>query len=261
MVMPSPLLTQPPLIGLTSRIDRTRPEPYIVLRAGYTDAIRKAGGIPWVLPVLPEDQYPEWMECLDALILTGGEDVNPLLFGQQPQAKLGRVDTDRDLFELSLARQWLRTGKPLFAVCRGIQLLQIAAGGVVLQDIATAIPQAIRHEQKGLRRDPAHTVEILPDTTLSLLLDMTGSLEVNSIHHQAVESPAKGFRVAARACDGVIEAIEAEDNRLVLGVQWHPEEMESPVQQQLFQAFVKAVSLHRNNRAAPAHREEELQLA
>lgn len=260
MVMPSSLLSQAPLVGLTSRIDRTKTDSRIVLRTGYTDSICAAGGIPWILPVLPEDQYPEWLELLDALILTGGEDVNPLLFGQQPQSKLGRVDTERDYFELSLARQWLRTGKPLLAICRGIQLLQIAAGGVILQDIASAVPQAIRHEQKGNRRDPAHTLDVLPNSTLASLLGMAGTLEVNSIHHQAVDKPAPGFRVAARACDGIIEAIEAEDNRLVLGVQWHPEEMRAPIQQRLFKQFVQTVSLHREGSKRPDHQREELQL-
>lgn len=226
-----------PLIGLTSRI-KYEPSAHAVLRMPYINVINRAGGMPVVLPPVAAGDYPEWINALDGLLVTGGEDVNPVLFGQDPHRNLGRVDSYRDHYELALVRQWLETGKPLLAICRGIQLLQIAAGGSVIQDIGAHNPRAYRHEQKAPRSDPAHELVVVAGTTLSQWLEMDGTMVVNSIHHQAVAGPAPGFRVSARAGDGVVEAIEAEDGRPVLGVQWHPEEMNCPIQHRLFAGFI-----------------------
>jgi len=226
-----------PLIGLSGRIEKL-PAPQASVRTAYVEAVFQAGGLPVILPVQPTRSFPEWISALDGLILTGGEDVNPLFYGQQPQRGLGGLDSSRDEFELALTREWLQSGKPLLAICRGIQLLQVALGGQLIQDIPTENPKAYRHSQSAPRSDPAHEIEVEADSTLSQMLETGGRIQVNSIHHQAVRQPADGFRVTARSTDGVIEAIEAEDGRLVLGVQWHPEEMSCPFQKKLFENFV-----------------------
>lgn len=231
-----------PRIGITSRIQVLATSPHTVIRRPYIEAVFRAGGIPVILPILPgETHFPEWIGSLDALLLSGGEDINPLLFDQEPHPKLGRVDTVRDEWEIALTREWLDSGKPLMAVCRGIQTLQVAAGGTLIQDIHTCFPDAWRHEQRGLREDRAHTIEVFANTTLAQLLETKGSVEINSIHHQAVSTPAPGFRVSAKAGDGIIECIEADDGRCVFGVQWHPEEMTCPIQKRLFENFVRSV--------------------
>lgn len=229
-----------PRIGLTSRIEYT-PSVHNVLRKPYVDAVVQAGGIPVILPVIPEGDYSEWVDCLDALILTGGEDVNPLFYHQPPHQALGGIDTVRDEYEIALTRQWLVSGKPLLGICRGVQVLQVTSGGTLIQDIPSWYPEAYRHSQKARGSDPAHEVEVIRDSTLSQLLETSGNIRVNSNHHQAVDGPARGFRISAKSADGILEGIEAEDGRLVLGVQWHPEEMVCPIQKRLFENFIGRV--------------------
>ena len=243
-----------PLIGLSMRRDFENNR--FALGQNYSRAVARAGGIPLLLPpILAFEQIAALLESLDALVLSGGEDVNPVLFGQTPHPKLGRVDTTRDEFELELCRQWLQTGKPLLGICRGVQLLNIAAGGTLYQDIPSEQPEAMRHAQNSPRCDPAHFVEIEPHSTLSRFLGggecaSRHRILVNSIHHQSVKDAAAGFQVCATASDGIIEAIEAADGRPVLGAQWHPEDMAEmhPVQLQLFEAFVAAASTPAINR-------------
>jgi putative glutamine amidotransferase len=151
------------------------------------------------------------------------------------------VDSARDGFELALVGEWLQSGKPLLGICRGMQVLQVALGGELIQDIPTEHPDAYRHSHAGSRGDPVHEVEVLSGSTLARLLETDGVVRVNSIHHQAVARPVKGFRVTARSGDGVIEAIEAEDGRPVLGVQWHPEEMTCRSQKNLLGNFIGAI--------------------
>lgn len=226
-----------PLIGLTGRIEKL-PSPHASLRGAYVDAISEAGGLPLILPVLSGDSFEEWISSLDALVLTGGEDVNPLFYGEQPHRSLGGLDTARDEWELALARQWLAGGKPLLGICRGIQLLQVALGGRLIQDIHADNPKAFRHSQSAPRKDPAHEIEVTAGSTLAQLLETDGVIRVNSIHHQAVREVVAGFRVSARSRDGIIEAMEAADGRIVVGVQWHPEEMACRFQKKLFENFV-----------------------
>lgn len=226
-----------PLIGLTGRIEKS-PVPQASIRGAYVDAVVDAGGLPVILPVVSGHGFDEWVECLDALILTGGEDVNPLMYGEPPHRALGGIDTARDEFELGLVRAWLASGKPLLGICRGIQLLQVALGGKLIQDINSENTRAFRHSQSAPRRDPAHEVEVVPGSTLAQLLETDGVVQVNSIHHQAVREPVKGFHVSARSKDDIIEGIEATDGRIVLGVQWHPEEMSCRPQKKLFENFV-----------------------
>lgn len=225
-----------PLIGVSGRIEK-QPAPQASVRTAYVDAVFIGGGLPVILPVLPTRTMPEWVAALDGLVLTGGEDVNPLLYGQQPRRGLGLVDTARDEFELALTREWLQSGKPLLAICRGMQLLQVALGGGLIQDLPTENPDFYRHSQSGYRGDPSHEIQVEAGSTVAQLLETEGTVRVNSVHHQAVGEPVKGFRVTARSGDGVIEAMEAEDGRMVVGVQWHPEEMTCPIQRKLFENF------------------------
>ncbi|HWL52071.1 MAG TPA: gamma-glutamyl-gamma-aminobutyrate hydrolase family protein [Chthoniobacteraceae bacterium] len=225
-----------PLIGLTGRRDLNN--PHLMLRKAYLEAILRAGGVPVILPWVPEERIASLCDRLDGLVLTGGEDVNPLLYGQEPDPALGTVDTGRDAFELALTRHWLKLERPLLGICRGLQVLQVAVGGTLVQDLASLWPGAIRHGNKGPRGNPVHEITLQPGTLLAKLTGVEGTLAVNSIHHQAVEQVGAGYRVAAQAGDGVIEAVEAEDGRPVLAVQWHPEELEDAAAARLFAGFI-----------------------
>ncbi len=230
-------LSRKPLIGLTGRIERQGPS-LLSLRQAYSNAVFEAGGMPVVLPVIEGEDFQEWIACLDGLILTGGEDINPLNYVSPPHPRLGRCDMARDKFEIGLVKAWLETGKPLLGICRGIQTLQVAIGGKLIQDIPSEIPSAWKHSQSAPREEPLHEVFIEEDSLLARLLETSGLLRVNSFHHQSVTEPVEGFRISARAGDGIIEGIEAADGRTVLGVQWHPEEMNDPAQKKMFLNFV-----------------------
>jgi putative glutamine amidotransferase len=177
------------------------------------------------------------------LLLPGGEDVDPAFYGEARHEKCGRVSLDRDETELALARWAMEEGKPLFAICRGIQVLNVAQGGSLYQDIQTQVPGTDKHDwyPDHPRDRQSHTLEIVPRTRLAQLSGTT-SLPVNSLHHQAIKEAAPGLVVVAHAEDGIVEAVEAPDHPFALGVQWHPEELASrdARAQRLFDAFVEA---------------------
>jgi putative glutamine amidotransferase len=175
-------------------------------------------------------------------LLSGGGDIDPLLFGQEPHQKIGSVDRLRDEMELQLTRKALDQDLPIFATCRGIQVLSVAADGTVYQDIASEMaPPTLCHMQKGPGWYASHTIDILPGSRLHQIIGSTIT-RVNSFHHQAVRDVGKGFIATAHTRDGVIEAIESPTHRFVLGVECHPELMweRHPDALNLFTAFVKA---------------------
>lgn len=212
-----------PRIGLTGRYELST--THLTLRRAYVNSVLKAGGVPLILPIVPESLLQHLIDGLDALILTGGEDIAPLAYGKQPAPQLGEVSWERDEFELALAARFFETGKPLLGICRGLQVINVAAGGTLVQDLPTQWPGAMKHSNRGERSNPVHSINITPKSLLSQLLNKEGETVVNSIHHQGIDQVGEGFIVSAKAADGVVEAIEAVDRRPILGVQWHPEEM------------------------------------
>lgn len=192
----------------------------------YVHAVIRAGGIPVLLPIAtPLEDCEKMAALLDGLLVPGGVDMAPQYFGEQPPKEVTCVDRVLDEFELELIRQVSALGKPMLAICRGCQVVNVAFGGTLYQDIPTQCPQAHGHYQNTADRSEGyHTVNIYPGTVLADALG-EGELLTNSYHHQAVREPAPGFRVNARTGDGVIEGIENGDGS-ILGVQWHPECME-----------------------------------
>ncbi len=225
----------------------------------YLQAILRASGAPVLIPHLTDlGLLRTAYERVDALLLPGGGDVAPAYFGQQPHEKCGPPDPDRDAMELALVRWCVEDQKPLLGICRGIQVLNVALGGSLYQDIEALVPGAARHDwYPGQPRDLlAHTVSIPEATSLAAALGLDGGsprqvpdrsvqLHVNSLHHQAIDELAPGLRIAARAPDGIVEAVEVEGHPFALGVQWHPEELAPKDEraQQLFQALIRAVHL------------------
>lgn len=211
-----------PLIGITCSFEEERRR--YCLGEAYVQAVEEAGGLPLPVPYTGAAGALPWLELIDGLILSGGGDVDPFYFGEEPLPGCGEVDPRRDAFELELARGALRRRLPILGICRGLQVLNIAAGGDIYQDIYRQVPGCLKHRQDAPRWAATHGVEVREGTRLARLLG-TGSLRVNSFHHQAVRRVAPGLVVAACAPDGLIEALEGAGPDFVLGVQWHPETM------------------------------------
>jgi gamma-glutamyl-gamma-aminobutyrate hydrolase PuuD len=217
-----------PRIGITSRkvpyFHRERPYPRYGVAVDYIHAVQVAGGLPLMIPLSRDpDLLEDYFGTLDGLLLPGGMDVDPVHYGEEPHRLLEEVDPVRDETELYLAKRALREDMPILGICRGEQLLNVAAGGSLFQDIAAQSPnEVIRHFQDFAQEWPSHSVELKPDTLLASIIPER-KVRVNSYHHQAVRRIANDFRVAATAPDGIVEAIESTKHSFVLGVQWHPE--------------------------------------
>ena len=231
-----------PRIGITCGIAGER-DP-LALDRDYVDAVAQAGGTPLVIPPgLPEEALGEILEGLDGLLLSGGPDVDPAHFGEEPLPGMGRIDPARDAAELFLARLGLEAGMPILGICRGAQVLNIAAGGDIFQDLPSQVEGVLKHVQQPTPMSyPTHGIRIEPGSLLALATGRE-SLRVNTWHHQAVRRAAPGFAVSATAPDGVVEAVEKPGAPFVLGLQFHPESMAkggSPEATLLFEAFVRA---------------------
>ena len=236
-----------PIVGLTanySDIDAT-------IRSVYYRQIVKAGGTPVIIPpVADKDVIINTLNHLDALVLTGGGDYNPLWCGEEPSPKLHNINKERDLAELLITRLAFNRQLPMLGTCRGIQTLAIALGGKVAQDLSAVGEVILKHSQDADRTEPTHSVTIEPDSLLSAIYGEADTpsegeshtLFVNSFHHQAVSEPGPRFKVTARAKDGVIEAIESSEYKPILGVQWHPEWLEEEGQK-IFQWLIQEASL------------------
>lgn len=239
-------LPRVPVIGLpTLEIPRgDRPARFGVNQA-YVRALEAAGAAPVLIPLLDDpDRLRVIYARLDGILFPGGEDVDPAAYHEAPIGGLNQVEPRRDRVEVALARWAVDDNLPALGICRGQQLLNVALGGSLYQDLRYQGVTSIEHANRdGRARDKIiHAVRLDPDSRLAQLIDET-EVEVNSLHHQAVKQVAPALRVVGRAEDGVIEALEAPDRRFLITVQWHPEEIPSiPWVQQLFRGFVHAAS-------------------
>ncbi|MCL5046242.1 MAG: gamma-glutamyl-gamma-aminobutyrate hydrolase family protein, partial [Actinobacteria bacterium] len=190
----------------------------------YVHAVKKAGGLPMILPFAQDENgAAEILERMDGLLLTGGVDPDPKYWGEEPHPKLGKIQPERDASDLAMAKVAMNRDMPLLGICRGHQVIAVAAGGSLYQDIPSQIPGCLKHSQDAPRWYPTHAVKTRPGSRVAALLP--GSFRVNSFHHQSVKGVPEGFITTAEAEDGVVEAIESTRNALVMGVQWHPERM------------------------------------
>jgi putative glutamine amidotransferase len=238
-----------PLIGITSGDDYS--EDLFFLRNYYVKAVEGVGGVPFIIPTV-ERQFARttYVSTLDGLILSGGGDVDPLSFGEEPQRGTGKISPLRDDFEIMLVKEFYRGGKPILAICRGIQVMNIALGGTIIQDINTGTINRLKHDQEAPKWHTTHLITVQEGTKLSSILP-GNKWSVNSFHHQAVERLAPGFVVSAYASDGIIEAVESVEHPFALGVQWHPEcnwsvDLGS---YRIFNSFARAcreISIHKN---------------
>lgn len=210
-----------PVIGITARVEK---DQTYTLDPVYAQAILQSGGLPLIVPIVDEEDIPLLCERLDGLIVTGGGDINPTLYGEEPHPSLGAVYPGSDNYEKELIIEFLQWDKPFMGMCRGLQMLNVSLGGTNYQDLETEYEGKLyQHLQLAMRTHRTHSVELEED---SRLYDIMGEkkFHVNSFHHQGVRDVSDKLRVAARAADGLVEALESDHHQFVLGIQWHPEE-------------------------------------
>ena len=218
----------------------------------YIQSVRYSRGVPLILPLVRSDRLiDEYTKIFDGFLFCGGGDITPLLFGEEPVKGNGRTDITVDLFQIRLMKHVLKTDKPVLAVCRGMQIVSVACGGTIWQDMSLMPGKVLDHmQQTSSRSEVSHRIHTEPG---SLLHKYIGSrLYVNSFHHQAVNFPGKGVDVCARAQDGTVEGIELKSHPFALGVQWHPECMYriSPEMRTLFHEFISHALI---NSGRPGH--------
>lgn len=243
-----------PVIGITLNYSTTdtlgvnegigaKTQDWQLLASDYIRSVEKAGGIPVLLPIVEDaDSIWDFVKSLDGILFSGGADINPRLYGEEPIFGLGTVDTLRDDFEYKLLKRVLEeTSIPVLGICRGFQLINIAYGGTLYQDMKSQRPEGMNH---GLgiypKHYPAHTVKIKEGTWL---YEVFGEeIGTNSLHHQAAKDVGKGLKQVMYASDGLLEGVELEGDRFVVAVQWHPEMM-VPADEKYLNYFTKFVEV------------------
>jgi putative glutamine amidotransferase len=256
-----------PTIGLTTQtlhsidgIPPALPESW-VMNQRYFLATTMVGGVPWMVPLFDDDlpTLRQIYERLDGLLIPGGVDLDPRQYGEAILPACGNLDPSRDRVELQLVKWAIEDGKPVFGLCRGLQIINVALGGTLWQDLATQRPELAKHDYFPTagyaRQHLAHPVALEPASKLAALLDGPRTVMVNSMHHQGIRQLGDGLQVSATAPDGLIEAIELPGEAFVIGVQWHPEvfEMSDPHTRHLFGGFIAAATRYAE-RAGSAHR-------
>ena len=212
-----------------------------MINQDYLEAVFRAGGLPTLFPFIEDTDQLFRLACMvDGLLLTGGVDVDPLLYGEEKSPLCGEVSSIRDAMEFPLVRFAAEKGIPVLGICRGLQVMNCALGGTLYQDLQQSFSRDINHSRPDAPADPIHEVRILPGSLLSSAAGAE-ALRVNSRHHQGIQNLAPTLSACARASDGLIEGIEMPQHPFFLGVQWHPESMSShdANQQALFNALVE----------------------
>ena len=252
----------PPIIGITATlkedIDEVAERPlgrFVRADLDYVEGVAGAGGAPVVLPPAGDERAAEAViQSLDGLLLSGGSDLEPGYYGEEPVAELGVTLPERDAFEMALVGMALQRGMPVFGICRGMQVLNVALGGTLYQDLPSQWGRdLLGHRQDTPKRQPTHEVRVEHGSYIAEVMERE-SVKVNSYHHQGIKDLAEGLVATGFSSDGVVEAVEAGDlsERWLLGVQWHAEAMRGagPQQESLFEAHVSAAERHALRRAA-----------
>src|SRR5450432_2456406 len=243
-----------PIIGITTQtlepIPGELPRCWVMSQR-YVDVLTSAGALPWVIPLTHDMATLRAVyEKLDGVFLPGGVDMDPDQYSESRLPVCGVTDSDRDRVEVALVQWAMADRKPVLAVCRGVQVLNVAAGGTLYQDLAEWCDAAIKHDywpnEVKQRQDLVHDVVIEEGTQLGAIVG-AGTVTVNSMHHQGIKKLAPGLVVNAYAPDGLIEGVEGSDDGYLLGVQWHPEELVEldPAARRLFESFIEAAAAHK----------------
>ena len=232
-----------PIIGIVPLIDETKDSFWML--PGYMDGIAEAGGIPIMLPLTSDkEEIGQLLNAIHGILLTGGHDVDPALYGEEPLPECGEPCKERDAMETELLKQALERDMPVLGICRGIQFLNAHLGGTLYQDLPSQHPSDTEHHQTPPYDKPVHSVSILKDSPLFRLLNKE-TLSVNSYHHQAIRQKAESLKTMAVSGDGLVEAVEMPDKKFVWAVQWHPEfsHLVDENSRKIFSEFVKHCAL------------------
>ena len=242
-----------PVIGIATQTLPGVPgerQPCWLMGRSYVEELRKVGGVPWVIPLIPHDEgtLGEIFSRLDGVFITGGVDVDPTRYGESKSPLCGTIDPDRDAVELMLLKHAMERNLPVLAVCRGIQILNVMGGGTLYQDVSAMVPAALKHDyfptpEQPSRKYLAHDITVKSGSKLGRILG-DGVVPVNSMHHQAIKDLAPGLAPTAFAPDGIIEGVEGTGDQYVIAVQWHPEELTDtqPGMKRLFTTFIDAAA-------------------
>ena len=207
----------------------------------YVRALTSVGAAPLLLPIVETDDslIKVQLQQIDGLLLSGGYDVNPLLYGEEPLPELEYILPERDEYEIKLIHMALAMNKPILGICRGMQILNVACGGTLYQDLRQYSLKHFKHQQKSKTDTASHTVEFIPNTKLRSIMNVDDT-KINTFHHQAIKDLAPGFVINAKARDGIIEGFERIGEEFVIGLQWHPEMMmeKDASMQKIFRSFI-----------------------
>lgn len=238
-----------PIIGIVLGYASTAAFSGMKVNSAYISAVEHAGGIPLLIPTLHDmGDMARFLSVVDGVLLPGGPDCSPCFYGEEPYRQIGQTCRLNDSFEIAFMRAAAAMGKPVLGICRGMQMINVAFGGTLYQDIASQTDTQICHHQGDTRRNEVtHSVEIQADSLLASILQQT-QIDVNTFHHQCVKAVAEGFCPVGYAKDGIIEAIESNDEQII-AVQWHPEELESsmPEHARLFVHLIRKAEACKNN--------------
>lgn len=236
-----------PVMGLTtSRTSRTSKTPKFGANELYAEAISNAGGLPVLIPLnISNNDLDSLINHLDGILFTGGNDIDPRQYGNQPHPKVEGVDKDRDRVEIYLVEKMLQSGKPFMGICRGFQVINVALGGTLYEHLPEQFPGNVIHDNHDLPRNfLAHSVRVEPDNHLSKIFS-SNQVDVNSLHHQGVRKLAQELLPTAFAPDGLIEAFELAGVSFGMAVQWHPEELLAYAgMRKLFEEFIHSCQVN-----------------
>lgn len=231
-----------PVIGLTSQYEHLVGRKMIKMNNTYVNAVVQSGGIPIVLPIIKElSDVEKYLDLVDGLILTGGGDVSSILFGEEPLKEVDTICLSRDNMEIQLFKKAYERNIPVLGICRGLQVINIALGGTLYQDINVQVPNAIGHMCSYNIHQGYHTINILEDSMLNSIFG-TDKLIVNSQHHQSIKDLGKDLKISSTTIDGIVESIESSNEKWIIGTQFHPEVMIESDNRflEIFISFMKA---------------------
>lgn len=236
-----------PVIGITTSYSEDT--NLQTLNLAYCKAVEKNGGIPLLITYIDNENIPQLLSTLDGILLAGGEDIDPYLYGDDPHVSGGNISPLRDSFEFDLCRQALDVDIPLLGICRGAQLMCAADGGSLIQDITAVTTSTFKHKQEAPKWYGTHFVNIEKDTLMFKIVNIA-NIRVNSYHHQCVNIPGKRFIVSGSSSDNIVEAVESTKNTFAIGVQWHPEFMyeKNESHNNLFKFFVNAANEYKGRK-------------
>lgn len=241
------------IIGVVANVEEKEflPNSYMYqysLNSSYLDAVRKAGGIPVMLPISNENNIEEYISLVDGILLAGGRDVNPKLYNEKIEDATVPVIEEKDKSDILYVRTMMKKKKPIFGICRGMQIINVALGGSLYQDLELSGENKKNHFNLEKPFNEIHLVEVEENTLLNNVLG--DRIKVNSIHHQSIKDLAEDLKISARALDGTIEAVENEKFN-IFGVQWHPELLLKGGKTDmllLFEEFIKVVEKSKENK-------------